>query len=94
VDAGSGGTLRAYDAANMPTELWDSQQYPSRDELGNFVKFVSPTEANGKVYVGTASNLVVYGLLNIGAGNTNAANPISINFSGNGTRWQFRTSPG
>lgn len=63
IDSGSGGTLRAYDAANMPNELWDSQQDSSRDALGGFVKFCSPTVANGKVYAPTASQLVVYGLI-------------------------------
>jgi hypothetical protein len=44
--------------------MWDSQQNSARDALGAYVKLVSPTIANGKVYVSTASQLVVYGLLN------------------------------
>jgi len=61
---GNGGTLRAYEAANVTQELWDSQQNAARDALGSYVKFCAPTIANGKVYVSTgASNLVVYGLL-------------------------------
>ncbi|MBU6409624.1 MAG: hypothetical protein KGR98_04475, partial [Verrucomicrobia bacterium] len=63
IDANNGGTLRAYDAANMPNELWDSQQDAARDSLGGFAKFCSPTIANGKVYAPGASQLVVYGAL-------------------------------
>lgn len=63
IDSNNSGTLRAYDAANMPNELWDSQQDSSRDALGSFVKFCSPTVANGKVYAPSANQLVVYGLL-------------------------------
>ena len=59
-----GGLLRAFDASNPATELWDSQQISSRDGLGTLAKFVPPTIANGKVYMATFSNsLVVYGLL-------------------------------
>jgi hypothetical protein len=58
------GVLRAFDASNPTTELWDSQQNSARDGLGNLGKFVPPTIANGKVYMATFSNsLVVYGLL-------------------------------
>ncbi len=58
------GMLRAFDAANPTTELWDSQQNSARDALGNLGKFVPPTIANGKVYTATFSNsLMVYGLL-------------------------------
>jgi fibronectin type 3 domain-containing protein len=57
--------LRAFDASNLANELWTSAQAPNnRDALGTVVKFTVPTVANGRVYVGTASSLVTYGLLN------------------------------
>ena len=58
------GIVRAYDAADLTRELWNSKQNASRDDIGKFAKFCPPTIANGKVYMATFSNrLVVYGLL-------------------------------
>ncbi len=57
------GVLQAYDATDVTHKLWDSNQDPDRDRVGNFAKFVSPVVANGKVYLATFSNqLDVYGL--------------------------------
>lgn len=55
--------LRVYDAANVSRELYTSNQSGSRDQAGIAVKFAVPTVANGKVYIGTSSELDVYGLL-------------------------------
>lgn len=58
------GIMRAFDAADLANELWDSNQNSSRDAVGNYAKYVSPVVANGKVYLATVSGrLVVYGLL-------------------------------
>jgi hypothetical protein len=55
--------LYAYDATNIPTMLYSSAQNATRDAAGNAVKFAVPTIANGKVYVGTSTEVDVYGLL-------------------------------
>ena len=55
-------TLRAYDATNITNELYNSGLNGKTDQAGPAVKFATPTIANGKVYVPTASELDVYGL--------------------------------
>jgi len=59
----NGGTaiLHAYDATNLGSELWNSANNDA-DRAGGGVKFTVPTVASGKVYVGTASEISVYGL--------------------------------
>ncbi len=55
--------IHAYDASTFGTELWNSSQAAGgADNLGAAVKFAVPTIANGEVYVGTKTGLVVYGL--------------------------------
>jgi hypothetical protein len=67
-----GGILYAFDAENVARELWDSEMVGS-DKLANAPKYIAPTIANGKVYVGTlgpspssGGEVDVYGLFNGG----------------------------
>ena len=63
--AENGGTavLHAYDATNLSHELYNSNQAGARDQFGAGNKFITPTIANGRVYVGTTNGVAVFGLL-------------------------------
>jgi hypothetical protein len=60
---GGQGSLNAYDATNLANQLYSSATNGTRDNPGQPVKFAVPTIVNGKVYIATQKNLVVYGLL-------------------------------
>ena len=66
----SPGILRAFDANNLTTELWDSEMDSARDSLGLWPKYSPPTVLNGRVYMAAfpsdgvgAAAISVYGLL-------------------------------
>jgi hypothetical protein len=56
--------LHAYDAGNLAHELYNSNQAANnRDHFGVGNKYITPTIADGKVFVGTTSGVAVFGLL-------------------------------
>jgi hypothetical protein len=63
VENGSTGVLHAYNATNLTTELYNSNQAASNRDQFSDNKYVTPMVANGKVYVGTPNSVVVFGLL-------------------------------
>ncbi len=84
------GVLHAYDATDLGSELYNSNQAAgSRDVPGGAVKFSVPTIANGKVYVGSQTSLNIYGLPAVaatpvftpGGGTYNSAQSVSISDS-------------
>jgi hypothetical protein len=60
---GGAAVLHAFDPANGLASLYSSANQGSRDTAGSGVKFSVPTIANGKVFVGTQTELDVYGTL-------------------------------
>jgi hypothetical protein len=57
--------LHAYDATNLANELYNSNQAAGgRDQFGAGNKFITPTIADGQVFVGTTNGVAIFGLLN------------------------------
>jgi hypothetical protein len=55
--------LHAYAATNLAVELFNTDQSGTRDQFGTGNKFITPTIASGRVYVGTTTGVGVFGLL-------------------------------
>ncbi|HTC41038.1 MAG TPA: hypothetical protein VK703_05685, partial [Candidatus Acidoferrales bacterium] len=62
VENSSPAVLHAYDATNLATELYNSNQASGGKDNFSNNKFITPMVANGKVYVGTSSSVAVFGL--------------------------------
>jgi hypothetical protein len=83
------GKLYAFNADDLTSELWDSQQNAGRDSVGNWGKTVPPSVVNGKVYVPSfpasvsafANSVSVYGLFDF----TLSAGPASVNVNPGGS---------
>ena len=82
VERASTNVLHAYNATNLASELYNSNQAAgNRDLMGPSVKFVVPTVANGKVFVGSQTQIDVFGILASTPAQTAA--PTFIPFGGN-----------
>lgn len=58
----NGNILYAFDASNLASKLYTSIAAGTRDALGVMAHFGPVTEANGKVYIGTTTQLAFFGL--------------------------------
>ncbi len=62
VENANPAVLHAYDATNLATELYNSNQAGgARDQFGPGNKFITPTIADGRVFVGTTNSVAVFG---------------------------------
>ncbi len=59
----NGAILFAYDATNLTTELYDSNQAANGRDHFSGNKFITPVVVNGRVYIGTPTSVAVFGLL-------------------------------
>ncbi len=95
--SGGNGILSAFNAYTLG-ELYNTTQNTTRDAVGTVPHFATPTVANGRVYVGGQTQLVVYGLFpnlvmtggNNQSGTVNTVLPLPLSlqaldpYSGNG----------
>ena len=98
--------LYAFDATDTSLLYGSNQNTNGRDTAGNAVKFTVPTVVSGKVYVGTSSEVDVYGLLEVKSPTISSISPstttaggvafnLTINGSGfvSGATVNFGTNP-
>lgn len=65
VENSTPAVLHAYDADDVASELYNSNQASgNRDQFGPGNKFITPTIADGKVFIGTTTGIAAFGLLN------------------------------
>jgi len=63
VENGGTAVLHAYDATNLATELYNSNQAANGRDAFSGNKYITAVVANGKVYVGSSGSVAVFGLL-------------------------------
>ena len=63
VENGGTAVLHAYDAANLATELYNSNQAGNNRDHFSGNKYITAMVANGRVYVGSTSSVALFGLL-------------------------------
>ena len=63
LDQEKGPALRAYSASDLADELYSTTQDPGRDAIPSYDNFTLPAVADGRVFVGTSGELLIYGLL-------------------------------
>ncbi len=88
----SPAVLYAYNATNLALALYNSRQAAGgRDNFGNGNKNITPTIASARVYVGTAADVGVFGLLDTTTltpleiwRNTNFGNPSAVGAAADG----------
>ena len=61
--SGGAGVLHAYDATSLSNELYNSNQAANGRDGFTGNKFITPVIVNGKVFVGTPTGVVEFGLL-------------------------------
>jgi hypothetical protein len=66
-EASKSPALHAYAATNLANEIYHNYQSGERDRIGFGNTFVLPMIASGRVYVGTAAGVGVFGLLDLTA---------------------------
>jgi len=94
------GILRAFDADDLSTELWNSEQNHGRDDVGNWPKFSPPTVVDGRVYLGSFpidgvsdTQVNVFGLLLPPDFSVSAAPPNTTAAPGGSVEYTIDTTP-